>query len=96
MSNYEKLHQFLKENEGKKMDIGIHLNVSGIYNTVENWKITVDEISCFIITENQHYEFFDNGDIENIEINPDLMSVYPEDGSFEIYTNGASIGFMLR
>lgn len=97
MTNFEKFIDFLERNEGKRMNIGFHLPIAAVYNTVDNWTIREQAVSTSIVADNQEYEFY-HEDLNDINEDPESMGVFLSGNEgFEIRTiSGSAIGFELE
>lgn len=99
---YEKVIEFLQENEGKKMRVGVHAHNIAMYNVLENgWVIEGKPEWLGIeidITDGNNTVTIINGNEDEIEGYQDekgCMDVFPSTGDFELYTEHATICFEL-
>jgi len=101
MSNFEKILEFLNNNRGNHVLIGISSNeISTTINMKNGYEFEInddDAESIDVIIEGKSEEFLTLTDINiwSIVENKDNMVTFYDDTDFEINNNGMSIGFKI-
>ena len=102
MSNFEKILEFLNNNRGNHVLIGISSNeISTTINMKNGYEFEInddDAESIDVIIEGKSEEFLTLTDINiwSIVENKDNMVTFYDDTDFEINNNGMSIGFKIN
>jgi len=102
MSNFEKILEFLNNNCGNHVLIGISSNeISTTINMKNGYEFEInddDAESIDVIIEGKSEEFLTLTDINiwSIVENKDNMVTFYDDTDFEINNNGMSIGFKIN
>lgn len=99
MNAYQKTIEFLSENEGRKMLVGVHAYNICTYMLMENWEMNADGFTIEVGEElGNAFTVIDGDNTEIISCigDPNKMDVFPETGHFELHTEHATICFELK